>query len=105
MSPIRAFLFLSTLVLVSIAINVLQQLSLPIVFSRVSRYYYRRWISFTESLFGALIVFCTWVFSPTTIRIGAASKETWDAMVQDERAKNLLISNHQALVDWWYISS
>lgn len=92
-----AYLFL--LVMVSITINLLQFWA-PFLILPFSRHQYRRWMSYTESLFGALIVLLTRLFCPLTLRISAESKETWEQMSSRD-LKNVLIANHQALVDWW----
>ncbi|KAI9022501.1 acyltransferase-domain-containing protein [Hyaloraphidium curvatum] len=93
--------FLSLLTGVSIAINVIQFPALFLL-QPFSRHYYREWMSVTEAIFGALMVLLTSLFAPATIRLSVDSRGTWDAMTRRD-AKNVLISNHQALVDWWYL--
>lgn len=99
MSALRALIFLSALVAVSITINVCQWPGYPL--QLLDRRAFRRWMSFTERIFGSLIVALTYAFCPASIHVAAETRSAWDAMLNGEKC--VLIANHQALLDWWYL--
>ncbi|KAJ3203833.1 hypothetical protein HDU67_009903, partial [Dinochytrium kinnereticum] len=102
MAPLDAVAFAARLIVfiglmegVSLAINVLQCFSFPLHW--ISYRLYRVYIRITEQLFGSLMTIITHLLCPVELVV------TGDhvSLRSDERI--ILMSNHQTLVDWWYI--
>lgn len=70
----RSISFLSVLVLCSIAINAVQAWGFLFLFA-LSRPFYRLFMRFTQRLFGILILFCTFIYSPLQIVLTGAHQE------------------------------
>ena len=70
----RSISFLSVLVLCSIAINAVQAWGFLFLFA-LSRPFYRLSMRFTQRLFGILILFCTFLYSPLQIVLTGAHQE------------------------------
>ncbi|KAL2912156.1 hypothetical protein HK105_208357 [Polyrhizophydium stewartii] len=92
---INAVLFLWAMTACSLAINWVQLVALPL--SLVSRRHYRRWMRFTQRLFGSLMLTVTYVFAPLEIVMtGDHEGLTGDSVA-------VIMANHQIYTDWWYI--
>ncbi|KAJ3160314.1 hypothetical protein HK101_000918 [Irineochytrium annulatum] len=80
---------------VSLCINVVQVFSFPLLM--VDHRLYRNYIRVTERLFASLMVLLTYLLMPVHLSI------TGDTSGLKASTSTLLISNHQTLLDWWYI--
>ncbi|KAI9105883.1 acyltransferase-domain-containing protein [Phlyctochytrium arcticum] len=77
------------------AINIIQFPSLPLrVFSRRV---YRRYIQFTQAVFGTLLVLLTWLFTPLEIVV------TGDHELLKGDSMTVIMANHQIYSDWWWL--
>ncbi|KAI8828439.1 hypothetical protein BC829DRAFT_412191 [Chytridium lagenaria] len=92
---LRVLTFLFLMEGVSLAINVLQLFSLPL--HRPLYRLYRVYIRLTERLFGSLMTIITYLLCPVELVMYGDHA----SLRNDERV--ILTSNHQTLVDWWYI--
>ncbi|KAI8929652.1 acyltransferase-domain-containing protein [Entophlyctis helioformis] len=92
---LRMVAFLGILFGCSLAINYIQFIGLPL--KLVSRSYYRRWMRFTQRLFGSLMLIETYLFAPLDIVLTGDHEALRDTDV------TVIMANHQIYSDWWYI--
>ncbi|KAJ3111353.1 hypothetical protein HDU96_005782 [Phlyctochytrium bullatum] len=81
---------------VSLSINVVQCFSLPIYWM-LSYRLYRVYIRLTERLFGSLMVILTYLLCPVELVLYGDT-----SLLRNDQSL-VVMSNHQTLVDWWYL--
>ncbi|KAJ3187753.1 hypothetical protein HDU85_006146 [Gaertneriomyces sp. JEL0708] len=91
----RTFLFVSIMDICAFAVNLIQYPGL--LLRLISRTLYRRYIMFTQGLFGSLLVLLTYVFSPIEIVVTGE----WKAL--DNKSMAVIMANHQIYSDWWWL--
>ncbi|KAJ3021057.1 hypothetical protein HKX48_009302 [Thoreauomyces humboldtii] len=92
---LRTFVFVAIMDCTAASINLIQYPGLLLAF--FSRHVYRQYINFTQSLFGALIVLLTYLFTPVEIVV------TGDHDQLDRNTMAVIMANHQIYSDWWWL--
>ncbi|TPX59410.1 1-acylglycerol-3-phosphate O-acyltransferase [Spizellomyces sp. 'palustris'] len=92
---LRTFIFVVIMDCSAASINLVQYPSL--ILSPLSRHLYRRYIQFTQAMFGSLIVLLTYLFTPVEIVV------TGDHRHLDRDATAVIMANHQIYSDWWWL--
>ncbi|KAI8917157.1 acyltransferase-domain-containing protein [Powellomyces hirtus] len=92
---LRTFVFVLIMDCTAASINLLQYPGL--LLSLASRHAYRKYIQFTQALFGSLIVLLTYLFTPVEIVV------TGDHQALTRDAMAVIMANHQIYSDWWWL--